>query len=206
MMKSVGLLPGAFETMARTMFLRGTYWKIETQPLKYGCDILCLLGGADINPVLYGQTAIQGTCISPKDDAYELSMIEFFKDIPKVGICRGGQMLNVWNGGKMWQDTDHHERDHPIKIKSSGELFYGSSMHHQMMVPTEQAEILMVADSSTYVEDDKTLKLKEEEYFDDIEVVYYPMTKSLCWQGHPEIGAREEVELFFQTIHQFLGV
>ena len=71
------------------------------------CDGLLLSGGADIDPVHYGEVN-EGLCstISPLRDAVELKLCRMAveRDMPVLGICRGHQVLNVALGGTMYQD------------------------------------------------------------------------------------------------------
>lgn len=67
---------------------------------------LVLLGGSDVNPRRYGQTAKPETD-SPDDerDRIELDLIHeaLEKDLPILAICRGLQILNVYHGGTLIQ-------------------------------------------------------------------------------------------------------
>ncbi len=205
MSKTVGILNGAFVSSVDNLF-RSHGFKIETHPIKFGCDILVLTGGGDISPHLYGEKPIKGISWSDKRDSYERSMIDLYKDCPKIGICRGGQLLNVWSGGSMWQDTDRHEGSHKSYDIKAQKAFKTSSLHHQMMKPGQGADVLLIADNSTYVEGSTGVLYKAEQHYDDVECIYYPETKSFCYQGHPEIGSEEEKTWFFQKIQETLGV
>ena len=71
------------------------------------CDGLVLSGGADIDPVHYGEVD-EGLCgaISPLRDEVEIAICRMAvaRDMPVLGICRGHQVLNVALGGTMYQD------------------------------------------------------------------------------------------------------
>lgn len=149
-------------------------------------DLLCFTGGADVSPELYGEENVGSYC-SPERDKYEEQVFDwaYAHDVPMVGICRGGQFLNVMNGGKMWQDVDNHAISvtHKAMCKYWGEIMV-SSTHHQMMRPSAEGEVLVSAGLASY-------KVSAEGTFAgsgyDVEVVYYKDTKSLCYQPHPEI-------------------
>lgn len=149
-------------------------------------NLLCFTGGADVSPELYGEKNVGSYC-SPERDKYEEQVFDwaYANDVTMVGICRGGQFLNVMNGGKMWQDVDNHaiSGTHKAMCKYWGEVMV-SSTHHQMMRPSAEGEVLVSADLSSY-------KMNAEGTFagkgNDCEVVYYGPTKSLCYQPHPEI-------------------
>jgi putative glutamine amidotransferase len=95
----------------------------EARPgLKIGeCSGLLLTGGNDVNPVLYGETALRET--QPPDDerdASEAALIDeaLDRDLPLLAICRGMQMLNVRLGGSLIQHlagVAHHVRRTPDK-------------------------------------------------------------------------------------------
>ncbi len=206
-MKSVAILPGAFHDAVRNMFNKRHDIRVENNPRRYGCDALVLVGGDDINPGLYGEKKIPGTYIHPARDSFEIEMCEFVgPDVPKIGICRGAQLLNVLSGGSMWQDTDGHQSTHPSFILKSQRVLITTSIHHQMMRPGPDGEVLMVADQSSYVANEKEIKYKKKEPFDDVEVVWYPKTKSFCYQGHPEIGEKPEVDWFFEQLRDKIGI
>lgn len=149
-------------------------------------DLLCFTGGADVSPELYGEKNVGSYC-SPERDKYEEQVFDwaYANDVPMAGICRGGQFLNVMNGGKMWQDVDNHaiSGTHKAMCKYWGEIMV-SSTHHQMMRPSAEGEVLVSAELASY-------KMNADGTFagngNDCEVVYYSDTKSLCYQPHPEI-------------------
>ena len=69
-------------------------------------DGLILVGGADVNPLWYGESPIQQLGgVDPQRDLYELKLIKLASDrnIPILGICRGCQLLNVAFGGTLYQ-------------------------------------------------------------------------------------------------------
>jgi putative glutamine amidotransferase len=72
-----------------------------------GFDGLCLIGGDDIDPQLYGE-ANEGKTIAPnrRRDVAELALLgeARSRDLPVLGICRGAQILNVQRGGTLVQE------------------------------------------------------------------------------------------------------
>lgn len=70
-------------------------------------DGLVLQGGNDVAPETYGESPLtiewRGDAVR---DQYEAELISAFSAAgkPVFGICRGLQMLNVANGGTLWQD------------------------------------------------------------------------------------------------------
>lgn len=174
-------------------------------------ELLCFTGGADVTPRLYGDKAHPQTGNSEFRDAQEQTWFNRAKaaGIPMVGICRGGQFLNVMSGGRMYQHVEEHCGDHDIVDLLSGETILVSSTHHQMMLPSPKG--FLVASSTL---------LGQREWYDgqiakrdvskeDIEVVYYKHTKSLCFQPHPEFTSphyRGMREYFFKCMERFLNV
>ena len=69
-------------------------------------DGLVLMGGADVNPALYGQTAgIHIYGVQPEQDAFESALLNasLNADIPVLAVCRGMQLVNVVLGGSLVQ-------------------------------------------------------------------------------------------------------
>ena len=67
---------------------------------------LVLMGGADVNPALYGQAAgphIYG--VQPEQDTFETSLLNaaLKLDLPVLAVCRGMQLANVVLGGSLVQ-------------------------------------------------------------------------------------------------------
>jgi putative glutamine amidotransferase len=76
-------------------------------------DGLCLTGGGDIEPARYGESAAPETDdVDPARDELELRLLRtaLDRDIPVLGICRGFQVINVANGGKLVQHVEGHSR------------------------------------------------------------------------------------------------
>lgn len=80
-------------------------------------DGLILIGGADVDPASYGATPDPHTgATRPERDRFELALAfaAMERDLPLLGICRGGQMINVACGGTLIQHLpdvvgdDHH--------------------------------------------------------------------------------------------------
>jgi carbamoylphosphate synthase small subunit len=190
----------------RLLFLRMGF---ELTQNMQEAEIACFTGGEDVSPELYGDTAHKYTGNNPERDHQEAVYFHRFKHkkIPMLGVCRGGQLLNVLSGGRMYQHVTHHAGDHEITDARTGETVLVSSTHHQMFMPSPKA--LLVAYS--------TLGGTREWYDGDVfrrdvsntdyEVVYYEHTKCLCFQPHPEFGG-DKYEGMYQyfkgLVHEFL--
>lgn len=150
-------------------------------------DFLVFNGGADIATEIYNEKPIFKGIPEFTDnrDATEISYFAEFYSLPKLGICRGAQLLNCLSGGTLWQHVNHHQSDHKMRDLTTGEEFNVTSTHHQMMRPTEDGQIIGVASKATTKDADPDSWHGAPDWT-DVEVVWYPGTKSLCIQGHPE--------------------
>lgn len=165
----------------------------EASVLKNNIDLICFTGGEDINPVYYNEEKHFKTNCHPARDVRETLIYEKFLDIPKVGICRGGQLLNVLSGGKMFQDVDGHRRHHKIiDLLLTKKKLIVPSGHHQMMIPTKDSVVLAVAFESTVCLSCSEPPHPKLKY--DPEVIWIPKTNSLCYQSHPEWRLEEDKE------------
>tara|TARA_R110000823_G_C15952958_1_gene502513 strand:+ start:1963 stop:2595 length:633 start_codon:yes stop_codon:yes gene_type:complete len=173
--------------------------------------LLCFTGGEDVSPELYGETKHPTTHSSKGRDEFEeafyLQALEM--NIPMVGICRGSQFLHVMNGGKLWQNVDHHATGAPHKArdKLTGELYSVTSTHHQMMKNDGIGEVVAFASVSFKKggmnHDGKcydTIAVANQ----DMEVKWHEKTKCLCFQPHPEfswhIEGAESTYLYFKIL------
>lgn len=153
-------------------------------------DVVQFIGGADINPELYGEKPIEKTFGSAVHDKMDMDAWGRCKPHQlKVGICRGGQFLNVVNGGAMWQHIEGHRgwKGHYIRDVLFDKEIMVSSTHHQMMIPGDKGELLGFAKNvakghSTNRREGRSVPKV------DPEIIWYYETKSLCFQPHPEIN------------------
>lgn len=174
-------------------------------------DIVVFTGGADISPSLYGEKLHAKTNPMPARDHRELLMYRAAWGKFKFGICRGGQLLNVLSGGTLWQDVNGHHSSHPIRDVLTGKELISTSVHHQAFRPGKGAVRVAVAKVSTRKESEKdywdnTLKTTNPAWETDYEVLFYPRTRSLCHQGHPEFCLNNDdpfVEYCFELISRY---
>lgn len=169
-------------------------------------DIIVFTGGEDISPALYDQVNVR-SWFSRDRDELEVNLYEHFRAIPKVGICRGGQLLNVLSGGSMWQDCNNHGGTHTGFDWRTGGSVSLTSVHHQLMRPSDEAVILCTSRRSSRVEDDTGEYEVDllDNYVGEMEALWYPNTESLCFQGHPEYGNSACEEYFFSLVDQYVG-
>ena len=169
-------------------------------------DLVCFTGGADVSPKLYNEEEHYTTDTDPDRDAVEQKVFEKYEVFPKVGICRGGQFLNVMSGGEMWQNVNKHGiyGEHQMMDLITHQMLPVTSTHHQMMVshPIDGEVIGIAWEASTFqAGPNKNRDIPEF----DTEVVWYRSTNSLCYQPHPEYGyaPKECTDHFFGLIKLF---
>lgn len=173
-------------------------------------DIVQFTGGEDVSPNYYRQKKHPKTFSNPYRDVIEKALFEncFANDVPMVGICRGGQFLNVMCGGRMLQHVTNHLGDHPIEDVSTGRKILASSTHHQMMVAGPGAEIVATASMGGIKEDvDEDGNVFSFTEPVDNEVIYYQLGRCLCFQPHPEFNrAKYEPlqEYYFELINNLI--
>ena len=163
-------------------------------------------GGVDVNPALYGEKASPYTQRpNTQRDLLEVAMAKYCvkHNIPMVGICRGSQLLNVFNGGILCQDITNHTSSHMMKTFDGREIRVNST-HHQMMLPGKDAEVLGTAhrpSKGLYNDSHHDLSFTYE-------VVAYPKTKTLCIQYHPEWLPEDSDAVLFakEMAEQYLGI
>jgi gamma-glutamyl-gamma-aminobutyrate hydrolase PuuD len=150
-------------------------------------DIVCFTGGEDVSPYMYGEEPHPATYSDKYRDEAEALIYEkcLRLDIPMVGICRGSQFLNVMNGGKLHQDIDNHAiRGYHECMDVYGKTRDVTSTHHQASILTEKA-----------------IRLAWHPVDNITEAFYYPITKCLGVQFHPEyVEKGHECRYFFDQL------
>ena len=179
-------------------------------------DLIQFTGGEDVTPYLYNEEAHPQTCFNPPRDVSCTILYEKYKDVPKAGICRGGQFLNVINGGKMYQHIDGHANGQMHKVHVLGRdntanaIINVSSTHHQMMRPSKDGIVLVWAFESLEREfmNDKKIEVDIKLGHRDVESVFYAHTLSLSFQPHPEFfkPGHPCQELYFDLLQEHLGL
>lgn len=141
-------------------------------------DLVVFTGGADVTPFLYNEqnTDSQNDI---RRDLEEMIWYHKFKNFKKLGICRGGQFLNVMEGGTMHQDMQGHGHSHVLSFMDR--KYVVTSTHHQGMK----------ANYNT-ANDTKTLLSDCGKRF--CEIIWY--RDAVCFQPHPEY---EEVYIDYNT-------
>lgn len=179
-------------------------------------DAICFTGGEDVDPSLYGEKALRSTYSNIDRDKLETQIFRAGQKLglPMVGICRGGQFLNVMCGGSLYQDVDGHRGSHIAyenlpkgsnKKKKYPEGLMVTSTHHQMMIPTKAGKVLLVADESTN-RHQFGRSVTGPAKMQDVEAVWYQEERCLCFQPHPEIpqASKECVSLFSHFMDEYV--
>lgn len=174
-------------------------------------DLIQFTGGADVEPTLYGEDTLHPrTFFSEKRDEKERKIFETFLDkVPMAGICRGGQFLNVMNGGRMVQHCDNHgiAGTHEVIDVATRGVYNVTSTHHQMMLPGSEASLLAYADAiSTIKEGARGGEIYNHPVPSfDTEVLLYEHSRCLCFQPHPEFrGYSECRKLYFSYLEKLM--
>lgn len=196
------------DTTVRDLFSKRGYNVRTIASLNGAYDGVVFTGGGDINPYLYGQGLHPSTYPDYARDLRELAVLRRVPRLkPKIGICRGGQLLNVYSGGSMFQDVDNHRGGHSAFCLLTNKELTVSSAHHQAMDPTPEAMLLMtstVSKKRTTYDNTDFLNTKDKAY--DVEACYYEHTRSYCFQGHPEYSyAPDSAEYFFKHLEFCFG-
>ena len=184
-------------------------------------DLVQFVGGADVNPQLYDQHCHTTTSFDDGRDEREMSVYLDALDqgIPMAGICRGGQFLNVMNGGSLFQHVDNHGLGGTHKAWITGALLpiEVTSTHHQMMVPNYSAQFTLVMTAHQSKKKHSMSALRNEVYetihhppndhATDVEALFYPETRSFCFQPHPEYSGKHVAEtrdVYFEFLDRYL--
>lgn len=166
---------------------------------------IVLWGGTDVDSFLYGEKRSkysQQPDHSRDDVEWVILEQAIIHNTPVVGVCRGAQLVCVFNGGKLYQHSEPKIHNHSIMVESVGSGNFDSlrdveikifnsvaAGHHQIMRPAGNFTILGWNPEPVKVwrtDDDMVLER------DTAEVVWYPNTKMLAIQPHPEWAVKND--------------
>jgi hypothetical protein len=152
-------------------------------------DLVWFEGGDDVSPSFYGQKKHRTTQNNLQRDIVEQKMFNEARElgIKCIGSCRGSQFLTVMSGGVLIQHQENPYYLHNIHTYDGKEIEV-TSTHHQaaypFLLPKEDYKILGwtngISDFHKGGNDEELAPEKE------CEIVYYPKTKCLAIQSHPE--------------------
>ncbi|MBS0321128.1 MAG: type 1 glutamine amidotransferase [Proteobacteria bacterium] len=98
-------------------------------------DALLLMGGADVCPVTYGEEPLRPEWNGDRiRDDYEIALLRAFvaRGKPVLGICRGAQVINVAQGGTLYQDLGTQL---PWALAHRNWALYETNCHATSLVP-----------------------------------------------------------------------
>ena len=184
----------------------------------YKCDGFILTGGVDVHPDFYNGKPVYNNSpgvFQPERDVFEEKIYRHSQEnkLPVLGICRGMQLINVLEGGKLIQDLDNgnerhkkeaSDKEHGISPQE-GTLLYKitnsikgivNSAHHQAIDPDAIGTDLVV---NAYDDDDT----------DNVNIIEGLEFKNksgkafmLCVQWHPERMKNKKENPFSENIKQ----
>lgn len=159
-------------------------------------DVIQFTGGSDVNPHLYGEKEHPRAGVNPERDRVEEKVYinALKRGVKMAGICRGGQFLNVMNGGRMFQHCDGHaiHGTHPALIIENRKEVEVSSTHHQIMRPNYDKGIVLMESAVKFCRTMENMEgdvIMNTPHGHEVEAVFYPDTNCLCFQPHPEFFA-----------------
>lgn len=166
-------------------------------------DIIVFEGGQDISCSLYGEKRGIHTQTGEHLSTRDLQEIDLYKksvdnDKLIISICRGHQLCAVLNGASLIQHVNNHSGYHQVK-NFDGTTCVTNSIHHQMVNPwklnKEKYLLLQWTEgiSNTYLNgENQEIEFSLEAFTDEglikeVESLYFPDTKCLTFQHHPEM-------------------
>jgi putative glutamine amidotransferase len=172
----------------------------ELRQLYNRLDGILFAGGNDVSPHLYGQEPYPTTKhVSDFRDQTELQLMKWALEDgkPMLCICRGMELLNIVQGGTLWQDVhkdipgtlDHNhstklqtliDTSHALRLKPDSQLAdilgtetIGTNAHHHQAIKDLGKDIVPVAWTS-------------DDIIEAIELDQKHNTYAIGVQSHPE--------------------
>lgn len=166
-------------------------------------DGLMVIGGADLDPAIYGQERSQATETTYRDrDEFELALTRgaLERGLPFLGICRGMQLLNVALGGTINQNlvdddgTNSHRRivgtfegtEHDIDLdtgslvaRATGEEVHEARCHHHQAIDRLGSGLIVTGSARDGVPE--AIELEDDDRW------------VLGVQWHPEAGDKRQL-------------
>ncbi len=184
----------------------------------YKCDGFILTGGVDVHPDFYQGNSVYNNSpdsFQRERDVFEENIYRYSQEnkLPVLGICRGMQLINVLEGGKLIQDLDNGnerhrkealDKEHAIATEQ-GTLLYKTakavkgivnSAHHQAIDPQALGGNLIV-NAYDGDETDNINIIEGLEFKDKSNKAFM-----LCVQWHPERMKNKEENPFSENIKQ----
>lgn len=175
-------------------------------------DALLLYGAPiGVTPLLYGELPIgkyaRFDIVADRQDNYLFRRLP--PSMPKIGIGRGGHLLNALSGGRTLQHVTNHigRGTHELKLydeAAEGDTISVPSNHVELMVSGPggleigwaKEAFLKKSDNYTRRYDQQT----RQKVYDDAEIIHYEQTGSLCVQFDPTEGDAGCQNAFFDYV------
>lgn len=116
----------------------------DAPALLAGCGGILFSGGVDMDPIYYGEEVLD-CCgvIDPARDAAETAYYRAARSLkmPILGICRGHQLINVLEGGTLYQDIGVQlPREQPLQHMLKGPT--DTPVHSIQITPGSRLETI----------------------------------------------------------------
>ncbi|GEM49928.1 gamma-glutamyl-gamma-aminobutyrate hydrolase family protein [Deinococcus cellulosilyticus] len=116
-------------------------------------DAILFSGGVDLHPGFYGEEPVLGLGeIDEERDAFEVALYHAARKagLPILGICRGMQVINVFEGGSLYQHLPNHPE------------FWGD--HSQKALPPNLAHEVVIEEGSVFAAYHPELRVRVNSY------------------------------------------
>lgn len=184
-------------------------------------DGLVLHGGVDVAPESYGEAPLRKEWTGDrKRDEYELSLLRqaLESDIPVLGICRGAQVINVAQGGTLYQDINtqiegkrvhrdarfYEKNRHKVCLKSGSTLSKAYPGISEAVINSVHHQAIKELGSGLCVE-----ALSEDGIVEAIRLDPDRPSAPFCWgiQWHPEFQSPDDRDLLdpFPILETFMS-
>ena len=154
-------------------------------------------GGDDMDPKLYGEEKMFDSVeIDADRDAFELALYRHVKPTnkPILGICRGIQLLNVAEGGSLYQHIDGHRQSEPGTTTQQKTLIYKDSLLYSLIETTELSVNTFHHQNVKALAPTLTADAESEDgYIEAVHMEGHPFYLGVQW--HPEIFRTQSPEM-----------
>ena len=195
---SQNYLNAIWEAGAVSVFLAYTQDQAKLAEYAEVFDGFLFGGGDDMDPARYGESVMfDNVEIDSDRDAFELGLYAHVKQTgkPILGICRGVQLLNVAEGGTLYQHIDgHRQTPTPGTVTEQRTMVEPGSFLHEL---TGKDEIFVNSFHHQNIKDlAPTLRVDARSADGYVEAVHKPDHKFFFGvQWHPEIYRETSEEM-----------
>lgn len=171
-------------------------------------DGLLLTGGADIDPVEYGEPIHESvSLVTPERYQFEAALAKAWlrTEKPILGICLGCQLLNVVNGGSLVQDIpseligSNHRVEHSINIETDSILYSIFQTKQTTVNSNHHQSVRNLGDHL------KVTARSEDGVIEAIEMTNKPFVVGVQWHPEKMIRDEQQTQLFTRFIQATLS-